>query len=126
MSESSVRRLMDGLHLYKDKVNEDDGVFVVEYSGGGDSGDVEWSAKPSAFVSGLIMGVIASDSILANTYDKMDAGDVVLNMVSALLPGGWEINEGSRGTVSFDIHENTISHDHTEYVTESVDHSFSY
>jgi len=125
-SETFIRKLMDLLVLHVEKIPADERSFVVEYSGGGDSGDVTWNVKPSGLVSGLMQGIVDSNSDLKNACSEQDIQDELLNVVSSLLPGGWEINEGSRGEVTFDIHTGQIDHHHTEYVTESVESSFHY
>ena len=36
----------------------------------------------------------------------------------SLLPGGWEINDGSRGTIRFHVVENKIELEHNSYFTD--------
>ncbi len=80
---------------------------VCEYSGYGDSGGVEnviyldENNKP------------VSRSEFADTLD----GDI-RDYAEALLPAGFEINEGGQGTVTLDLRSRTYTVDHGQNVTE--------
>jgi len=81
---------------------------IVHYSGYGDSGDIEHvEVKPS--------GKELQD----------DEEDILSDLTFELLGarhGGWEINEGSNGTVSLDLKKGSIEHDHyTNYVSQHHD-----
>jgi hypothetical protein len=70
----------------------------VRYQGGGDSGGIEeihaWDKEGKEVVTGAEL-----DSALSNyVYDG--------------LQGGWEINEGSQGTVVFDMETREVEFQH--------------
>ncbi len=73
----------------------------VNYNGGGDSGEIDGDLETPDY-----------NETFPITQDLED-------FIYRLLPGGWEINEGSRGTVHLDFKNNTINFDHTEYTEES-------
>jgi len=97
------------------------GKFTMSYNGSGDSGDVEppdyrdTEGKPQPGLKGAIeaLGVI----------DEYDSGDPtkisVYEVAGDVLPGGWEINEGSSGEIVFDIDKCTITVCHNENVTST-------
>ena len=66
----------------------------IEYNGGGDSGYWDDSMK-----------VYTSDG---NT-EMVPLPGQINDWISYNLPGGWEINEGSSGTVDFDFNKKTIT-----------------
>ena len=102
------------------------GKFTMSYNGCGDSGDVEppdyrdIAGKPQPSLKGAIeaLGVI-------DDYDSGDPTKIsVYGVAGDVLPGGWEINEGSSGEIVFDIdkctitvcnNENVMSTEYTEY-----------
>lgn len=43
-----------------------------------------------------------------------------------LLPGGWEINDGSYGEIHVDVATETITHDHNERYTDVRSETFNY
>lgn len=75
----------------------------IYYYGGGDSGDIDYVMCDGEQLS---MGEIPSE-----------IEDFIYNN----LPGGWEINEGSRGTFNFDLVEKEASLVHVEYYEASRD-----
>jgi hypothetical protein len=80
------------------------GKFEITYDGSGDSGDIhEPTLEPS--LKGAIHG-------LGFYLDE----DAAIECIDRLLPGGWEINEGSSGSVVFDIDTGKIMVCHNENV----------
>lgn len=75
----------------------------INYYGGGDSGDIDYVMCDGEQLS---MGELPSE-----------IEDFIYNN----LPGGWEINEGSRGTFNFDLVEKEASLVHVEYYEASRD-----
>lgn len=75
----------------------------IHYYGGGDSGDIDYVMCDGEQLS---MGELPSE-----------IEDFIYNN----LPGGWEINEGSRGTFNFDLVEKEASLVHVEYYEASRD-----
>lgn len=82
------------------------GVTFVEfeYYGSGDSGCIE-----NCHIEG-------SGTMSQEEQEKLE------NLVYDLLPVGWEINEGSQGTITFDLETGSVSVDHKwlEYVDADV------
>lgn len=70
----------------------------VEYSGGGDSG--EWGDE-------IQITTNEGRTLMAPLGTRTD------NWISRNLPGGWEIDEGSSGTVVFDFENNIVYINHT-------------
>lgn len=52
--------------------------------------------------------------------------DSLVDALYEMLPGGWEINEGSSGNIELDTKTKYLSHNHLEYVQEEIDHDFSF
>ena len=86
--------------------------LVIEYSGYGDSGDEffafvdnkkkhKWDGYPGGGDSDPDMPE------LSKILNK-DAEDIVFDGLFQLLPGGWEINEGSFGHLIWDIAEDEV------------------
>lgn len=80
--------------------------LYVEYSGGGDSG--HWDKE---------MGVETE----SGANKRIPITTEIDNWVSANLPGGWEINEGSTGTVNFNFETDEINLIHQWNTYEHVD-----
>jgi hypothetical protein len=74
----------------------------VNYNGGGDSGEIEGDLETPDY------------------NETFPITEDLENFIYGQLPGGWEINEGSRGTVHLDFETNTITFEHTEYTEESA------
>ena len=76
--------------------------LVINYNGYGDSGQVDYFETQPTKVD--LTG--AEQQPIENfAYDLLGA-----------LHGGWEINEGSNGTITLDLVNNTIKHDHWENI----------
>jgi hypothetical protein len=80
--------------------------LYVEYSGGGDSG--HWDKE---------MGVDTE----SGANKRIPITTEIDNWVSANLPGGWEINEGSTGTFYFNFETDEINLIHQWNAYENVD-----
>lgn len=81
------------------------GVNRIElgYDGSGDSGNVndpEFFDKEGGAVK----------------HGLADIADILIDLAYAELPGGWEINEGSYGTLRFDLNKRTYEHEHNERI----------
>jgi hypothetical protein len=77
---------------------------ALEYSGGGDEGAIE------------------SSSFFPEAVDvPNDLQALVVSWAEAVLPSGWEINEGGQGTVAIDVAsaKATIDHEYNVITTES-------
>lgn len=111
---------------------------VVEYSGGGDSGDVsDVSCKPESLLemlefrqieiqheSGAFNGaqyVYQVESMACSIRQALQ--DFTLNWVSQD-HSGWENNDGGSGSVTIDVLEDRFSLNHTEYYQESTDYEY--
>ena len=102
-----------------------DGVteVTVDFDGSGDSGQIENLAFRSGDASvaeppGEVLLEIASNrgEALARSFDIRAA---IEHLVYEFLEddhGGWELNEGSYGTFTFDVAEGTITLDYNERV----------
>ncbi len=75
--------------------------IVVTYSGYGDSGDIE--EKPDNLPE--------------------EAEDFIWDILT-VHEGGFENNDGGRGEIHWDLIEDKITIDHTEYFTESKERSY--
>ena len=88
---------------------------VVEYSGYGDSGQVEevrFYDRDKKVVE--LAGAKA---------EKLTA--LIDEYVCDMLPPGWEINDGSQGTVKIDVLKQHAFFDHSYNVSETVSEPFS-
>ena len=106
---------------------------VVNYTGGGDSGDVaELGIMPPELLPQLDSETVAIRCLVGEWRDGQHHHQVVdkpLTLKAALQDftldwvnsthGGWENNDGGQGTVTIDIAENTFDLEHTEFYTES-------
>lgn len=87
----------------------------AEYDGSGDSGDINYfHCDPEKREEMLDEPLGETGKTLKETleqicWDGLEAEE-----------GGWEINEGSYGTIEFDVKEQTIKMDHNERVVETV------
>lgn len=79
--------------------------FRIDYSGGGDSGYVE-------------------DWAYGNNDISFDAPENFKDFIYDKLPGGWEINEGSAGSMEFDLENMTATLNHTEYYEDDRSDTF--
>lgn len=97
----------------------DEGFVEVEvsYYGYGDSGQVETiepipeDEEDKTLLSMLDNGRITRDS-------NRDLWDEICEVVLRLLPGGWEINEGSSGTMTFHCEEGKAHLKHGQFVKD--------
>ena len=82
-------------------------LIEAEYDGSSDSGNVEG-----------INGTGEDGSVIEIPETLYDA---IADYVYTALPGGWEINEGSFGSVEIDVRTRVASFDHSNRI-ESVEH----
>ena len=75
----------------------------IDYYGGGDSGDIDFAACDGETIS---VGELSRE---------------IEDFVYRNLPGGWEINEGSRGSFIFDLNKKQASLSHIEYYEATED-----
>lgn len=112
------------------------GAIVIEYNGSGDSGDFyppELGDRPALKGAIEALGYKFEYQPHGNwnhskqqyEYPEFDVKQCLLAILIRLLPGGWEINEGSSGEVVLDIIEATVTVKHnanvmtTEYSEET-------
>jgi hypothetical protein len=68
----------------------------------------------------------------ANVYDKDDANitlkeyEEFVDNLFGMLPGGWEINDGSYGDIVVDVATGKIEHEHNERYTDVRTDNFTY
>lgn len=74
-------------------------IFNIDYQGGGDSGYIE--------------DLVLDDGQIISLPDSVT--DPMYNM----LPGGWEINEGSQGFFSINLEDQTITVEYTENIEDT-------
>lgn len=120
---SSLKKFMHDLRQVGCK---DTMVFL--YSGAGDSGDIEPPSIDRVMQGTLdalgwrmeyATGGYAYDQATGKYIHTNDDHDAcLLTLVSELLPGGWEINEGSSGEVVIDIVADTITVKHNQNVMD--------
>ena len=91
---------MEQLREIKERYNLT-GTVEVSYQGSGDSGCIE-------NVSGL-----------SNEEAETAIEDISYGLLERF--PGWEINDGSSGTIVIDFDKCTVGFNHTEYYTESRD-----
>lgn len=118
------------------------------YDGSGDSGDLDvinvvTHPTPAQIDNSLQMTSNAAAITTAekrigwrvwmsDTVNKPDAlitknmCDEFLDELFDLLPGGWEINDGSYGEIIVDVAEETVSVEHNERYTEVRSETFWY
>ena len=101
------------------------GTIEFVYNGCGDSGDIEEPKIEPQMLGALHgLGYALDYSSSGYSYDDSSGAytrstpsrECVLSCIGELLPGGWEINEGSSGTVRLDIDTGTITVHHSENV----------
>ena len=83
----------------------------VEYDGCGDSGQVEEVAY-----------LDSQKKVI--TIDDQSLHEAVEEYVYSILPGGWEINEGSEGTVEIDVAAGKTHVCHSQRVEEEYTEEF--
>lgn len=111
---------------------------AVEYSGGGDSGDVsDVLCQPESLLSGLTSKQI---EILdaCHSFNGTAYVDVIKNVSCSMREalesfamdwlefthGGWEIDDGGSGTMTIDVMANRFTLSHSEYYQESTDYAY--
>lgn len=109
---------------------------TITYEGSGDSGDVsEVSVEPPELMPRLLDDTIELRCLVGEYKDRQylrTMADRPMNLRAALAEfaltwvedthAGWEINDGSQGTVTIAVAERTLTLEHTEYYTESQDY----
>lgn len=111
---------------------------VIDYSGGGDSGDVsELVVSPPEQMTQVTQATVILRCVRGEWRDgkyhpivedqpvllRQALEDFTLDWVNAT-HGGWENNDGGQGTVTINVADNTFVLEHTEFYTES--HSYEY
>ena len=100
--------------------------IIIEYSGYGDSGDEIYAYvdNDGKYEWGGFPGNDEGDcpELKKTLGDK--AEDMVFDALFQLLPGGWEINEGSQGHLIWDIANNKVEVNH-EWNVRTVEHEDS-
>lgn len=114
--------------------------ITIEYEGGGDSGDVSSvTITPDILTPRLHTETIVLCRILRHYEDGHVRhelnDDAVQSLESALKDfthawleiqhGGWENNDGARGTVTINVPENRLDLEHESFYTESCHHADS-
>lgn len=109
----------------------------LEYSGSGDSGMFELPEyEPSDTVNSSVGDIQVETMTKSSTFDRktsswtqkigwvqMSLSDTMTDIASDFVSyyhGGWENNEGGRGTVEFDCEQFTVGVKHEEYVIQSI------
>lgn len=101
---------------------------VIEYGGGGDSGEIEdVAATPKAltnedkvFVRPLPSTWGTPEIKLAEEVGLRDGVESFAWDLLEYKHGGWENNDGGRGTITFDVATETVTLDHNTYFTDST------
>lgn len=112
----------------------------IDYEGGGDSGDVSGVAiTPDSLMPQLHSETMGLCRVVRH-YEEGDVrhelmDDVAQSLESALKDftfswleiqhGGWENNDGARGTVTINVPENRFDLEHESYYTESCHYADS-
>lgn len=112
---------------------------TIDYSGGGDSGDISTVAVfPSERMDSLAQAMVVLRCVRGEWRDghyqpivedrsvalSQALEDFTLEWVNST-HGGWENNDGGQGTVTIDVTENTFNLEHTEFYTESTGYEHS-
>jgi len=93
--------------------------LVLEYAGSGDDGDEFycWVDNENEHKWAGYPGQGDCQKQLKDVISNIDE-DLVWNGLFQLIPGGWEINEGSQGYVVWDIKENEVKVHHEQNVRD--------
>jgi len=95
LSDKQMSQLFSMLgDSYQDYIN-------IDFEGSGDSGYID-------------------NDITLNDGSRVTLPENILDKMYEMLPGGWEINEGSQGTFTINMEEKEISLDYTENIYETV------
>jgi len=106
--------------------------FRVEYSGSGDSGEIEEIFyEPNNLKVKVDVGTWKKFDQQSFEYKETNEPkplkDFIEDFCYELLEdnhGGWEINEGQSGAIEWDIKENDLSHNYTTYIEHSESESY--
>jgi len=106
--------------------------FRVEYSGSGDSGEIEEIFyEPNNLKVDVDVGTWKKFDQQSFGYKETNEPkplkDFIEDFCYELLEdnhGGWEINEGQSGAIEWDIKENDLSHNYTTYIEHSESESY--
>jgi len=106
--------------------------FRVEYSGSGDSGQIEEiSIKPDNLKIKVDVGTWKKFDQQSFEYKETNEPKSLETFIEdfcyELLEdnhSGWEINEGQSGAIEWDIKENDLSHNYTTYIEHSESESY--
>jgi hypothetical protein len=96
---TGLRELVDAMKAVSSSIPEGDELVIISFNGSGDSGDANVE-RLSAVVDGMIEGMVSDLAIPVEEW--------LLNLAHDVLPSGWEINEGSDGTIEIDFRQGTI------------------
>lgn len=113
--------------------------IVFDYDGGGDSGDItEVAVTPAERKPLLSAENITVRRAVSNYRDggfETEVTEVTSTLETALHDfalswlelhhGGWENNDGGRGTVTINVAENSFELQHEEYYTDSNHYAYS-
>lgn len=120
---ADIKKFCDTLQEYD--IDE----VVMNYDGSGDSGDGECLFKktiryhpqgpeePTTRWNWIPYAQVKIELVNNGTVSEKALDDFQDNLWS-LLPGGWEINDGSYGEVFIDVRQKTIKVEHNERYTE--------
>jgi hypothetical protein len=116
----------------------------VNYEGSGDSGGVTEiehfaSGQPYDMESPIMVRVkrtytnwdsAAESPVIQQVEEQQEIDQALENFLWDCLSihghGGWENNDGGRGTLELDVCKMTCRLDHSDYITESVDSSHDF
>jgi len=106
--------------------------FRVEYSGSGDSGEIEEiSIKPDNLKIKVDVGTWKKFDQQSFEYKETNEPkplkDFIEDFCYELLEdnhGGWEINEGQSGAIEWDIKDNDLYHNYTTFIEHSENESY--
>ena len=106
--------------------------FSVEYSGSGDSGEInEVSYEPKKLNASIDVGTWTrwNNTTLEQekTTDHKSLKDYIEDFCYELLEdnhGGWEINEGQSGNIEWNSKDDVINHNYTQFIEQCYDEGF--
>lgn len=118
--------------------------FVVNFEGSGDSGQVdepdEFKPSKSEKKAEKLVNEVVSGARISNGIRWSSAGqehiwkdnptlreviDSVCYDTLEMLHGGWEINEGSYGTFTFDVKKRKVDFDFNERIVQTESHNYT-
>jgi hypothetical protein len=112
--------------------------FSVSFDGGGDSGQIEDVDLDNKILDEVIEGASVSkgcvwDNETNKSVKKMSENATVREIIDTICYdvleqtcGGWEINEGSYGTFTFDVSKRKVSLDFNERIIETNHTEYSF